>query len=727
MNRRDFDVDLDGGKLACARFETATGRPPLLLVPGTFGHIGGLLPLVAELATRFSVLVFDQPGTGASTPSPLATPERLATALGKLCESEFAGVPATICGVSLGAVVAALIARTRLSRVRALIFDDPVFSPGDYPGISDYAAELGGRLTTDQRIMDSFAAFTGRDPRTGTHDGRDYRHLWQDIVSPLLVLAGEGFHTGFEADARASPGLSEIERRSGHPTWMLDPQRFASRAAAFAAEAPAPSPQELVRDDEYALRLTGGVVAICRRAATSTSTLILMEKETWFEDEFAFVRSLVRPGWRAVDGGANLGVYALTLAHAGAEVLAFEPNPPIADRASRAIALNGLSDRVRLRQVALGAVPGTARFDVAIQPENARLAADGAIEVPVVTLDAELAATGWPAWDFLKLDLEGGEADALRGGALSLARHAPLVMTEIVHADTTPNRAPLRELLRQGFAIYTLLSGANALVPFDPDEPDPDPFLAYGFAATPARARALAAEAKLVETVPPAETLGDASTFLALASSRIAILTGNPGFARHLSTPREPFAREYAEAIARFERARIVARPLPMRVSDLLAALRLAKAAYDARPGIARAMTYARIARAAGRRHAMIDTLGRTLDAILTGNPLVPDEPLLPAVERFESVATGNFGDWLNACLIEGFVHNASFAAGLNVNAFSGVFWDFLESSGLGTPATQRARQIQAMIVGALDRPIPHPALARFGPDNLNPEIWRGL
>lgn len=721
MNRRDFTVDLDGTALVCARFETASGLPPLLLVPGTMGNIDIVSPMIAELARHFSVVAFDQPGTNGEAPSPTATPERLAHVLGALCAREFAGMPVTIYGISLGAVVAALIARARPSIVRALVLDDPVFSPGDYSGIAEYAASAMGDLASGHPAIASFKAFTGYDPHRRSADGRDYRHLWREIGSPVLVLAGEAFK------GQQAPDISiAIERHAGHPVWAADPGRIAARSAAFAAAAP-PPPAALVHDDEYALRLTDGTVAICPREPTSTSTIILLERETWFEDEFAFVRSLVRPGWRAVDGGANLGVYTLTLARAGADVLAFEPNPPIADRGARAIALNGLSSRIHHRRVALGAATGTARFDISGHSENARLAEGGTLDVPVVTLDDEIAALGWTAWDFLKLDLEGGETDALRGGRGVLARFAPLVMSEIVNADTTRNFAPMHELIAQGFALYALLPGPNALVPLDLDAPDADPFLAYGFGALPARAKQVAAEGRLVENVPQAEPLDDPAPFIALARSRIAVLALNPAVALNLSAPQAPAAGEYIAAIARFERARHADRPLPLRVADFLEAERLAKIAYMARPGFSRALTYARIARAAGRRGAMIDALGRTLDAVMAGTATIPDEPLIPALERYESLTAGAIGNWFSACLIEAFVSNASFAAGFNANANSAVLWDFLESANVATPAMHRARQIQAILMGAQPRPMPHPALARFDQDNLNPEIWRGL
>ena len=46
------------------------------------------------------------------------------------------------------------------------------------------------------------------------------------------------------------------------------------------------------------------------------STYVLLEQHDWFEDEIRFLRALIKPGMRALDVGANFGVYTLALAHA---------------------------------------------------------------------------------------------------------------------------------------------------------------------------------------------------------------------------------------------------------------------------------------------------------------------------------------------------------------------------------------------------------------------------
>jgi len=74
-----------------------------------------------------------------------------------------------------------------------------------------------------------------------------------------------------------------------------------------------------------------------------------------YESELAgFLRRLVRPGWLCLDIGANVGIYALQLAHwsqPAGRVIAFEPNAGSRKVLAKHILLNGLSDRVRVEPI----------------------------------------------------------------------------------------------------------------------------------------------------------------------------------------------------------------------------------------------------------------------------------------------------------------------------------------------------------------------------------------
>jgi FkbM family methyltransferase len=139
-------------------------------------------------------------------------------------------------------------------------------------------------------------------------------------------------------------------------------------------------------------------------------------------------RQFIQPGDLAFDVGSHVGDRIASFRRLDAAVVAVEPQPAL-QRVLRL--LYGRDPSVELEPVAVGAATG--EVDLLLNLDNPTVstssaafvaAARGApgwegqswdrrVRVPVVTLDSLIARYGEPA--FIKLDVEGGEAEALAG------------------------------------------------------------------------------------------------------------------------------------------------------------------------------------------------------------------------------------------------------------------------------------------------------------------------
>ena len=141
------------------------------------------------------------------------------------------------------------------------------------------------------------------------------------------------------------------------------------------------------------------------------------------------------PGGTVVDIGANLGAFALYAARQGAKaVLAYEPNSAAFRCLQRNVEVNGLSDIVRPRQLAVSAVAGQhVRFPSAPSAYN-RIAAEGESgkfeTVRTTSLAEILARDAAQGIDLLKLDCEGAEYDILFSTASSDIRRVREIRME---------------------------------------------------------------------------------------------------------------------------------------------------------------------------------------------------------------------------------------------------------------------------------------------------------
>jgi FkbM family methyltransferase len=174
-----------------------------------------------------------------------------------------------------------------------------------------------------------------------------------------------------------------------------------------------------------------------------------------------------------LDGGAHHGsVSAAFLAATGSEsrIVAFEPDLANADQYS--VWLASLPDEVRscieLRQIALDAMSRPRRFHGGLGFMS-QFAQTGRADVLTDTIDEAGLAPG-----FVKLHLEGGELDALKGGLATFTAARPVLAVTVYHnADGIWRTA---NWMRKNLKGYRLLMrthswcGTGAVIYALPDE-----------------------------------------------------------------------------------------------------------------------------------------------------------------------------------------------------------------------------------------------------------------
>jgi len=225
----------------------------------------------------------------------------------------------------------------------------------------------------------------------------------------------------------------------------------------------------LVRDRMEPFRLSVDGLLLDLHPADNTSEHDMFLTGAWPEPaSLALLRERVN-GKRALvfDIGANCGVYALPLARAvspGSRVLAFEPNPGMADRLAHNLALNRLDGAVTLHRVALGAEPGTLELNLHHrnlgQSSLRPLGRGRKVSVPVRPLADFLERPEGCEVFLIKIDVEGYE-DAVLGPFLETVADADLpdlILIEIVQENLWT--ADLRALLqRRGYRAGAVIEG----------------------------------------------------------------------------------------------------------------------------------------------------------------------------------------------------------------------------------------------------------------------------
>lgn len=215
--------------------------------------------------------------------------------------------------------------------------------------------------------------------------------------------------------------------------------------------------------------------------------LPLLRKAKWMlaptERELRIARQMVRrEGGHVIDIGAHQGLYTVNLSPHASRVTAFEANPILAEALRAAVsskvkveslALSNTEGEVELRIPMLGSKPGLGLATISDRNDLKLAAATGIqlVKSRKTTLDRYLAAQSLAdRVSFIKIDVEGHEAEVIDGAWKTIASHRPVVLVEAEYRHGADVERLLGRFVEMGYGVYSLLGANKALRLIDSTE-----------------------------------------------------------------------------------------------------------------------------------------------------------------------------------------------------------------------------------------------------------------
>lgn len=166
--------------------------------------------------------------------------------------------------------------------------------------------------------------------------------------------------------------------------------------------------------------------------------------ETWILHGYSYGEICkALPGDFVIDGGAhtgNTGFYFRGLVGDSGKVYSFEPSGNIFEKLKSSIEKAGITNIIPVN-AALADYSGTASFAATNSPAARFSNSENSVFVSVVTIDDFIDNVNEKI-DFIKLDVEGAEAEALKGAKKTIKKYSPKMAVCVYHKATDPFRLP---------------------------------------------------------------------------------------------------------------------------------------------------------------------------------------------------------------------------------------------------------------------------------------------
>jgi FkbM family methyltransferase len=166
-----------------------------------------------------------------------------------------------------------------------------------------------------------------------------------------------------------------------------------------------------------------------------------------------------------IDGGAHIGAHTVKLSRLAKYVHAFEPLTPTFDLLDKNLGINGCRNVTAYRQALSNSVGNSSYGWI----ENGNLGGAGLSQsleegsefyVDTVTIDS----LGLDQLDFIKLDIEGYEQQAIEGGMKTISKFLPMIALECwdEYPNSSLERAKMEygNLLELGYSVTRVEDGS---------------------------------------------------------------------------------------------------------------------------------------------------------------------------------------------------------------------------------------------------------------------------
>ena len=182
------------------------------------------------------------------------------------------------------------------------------------------------------------------------------------------------------------------------------------------------------------------------------------------------------PGDVVIDAGANLGLFSIFAAKKigkSGTVYAFEPVKKICNFLQESIDINNVSDNVPIIQSALGDKNGNLTLSCGDIGSSSGVIhrSDKEIIVSQMTLDDFIFQKKLNKVDFIKMDIEGMERNALKGAQKTIAKFKPKLAICTYHLPDDPQVLP--QIIQEAAPDYKIIQKKRKLYAYYPNNSKP--------------------------------------------------------------------------------------------------------------------------------------------------------------------------------------------------------------------------------------------------------------